>query len=223
MFLSGDIIAEQGGSWIIQFDPKRVDGAAYTMRMGDEAYVSPEGRKNRKPTLHQLAYEQAVEIPTGQFAFLLTREFVRIPHDMIAFINMKNGLKSSGLVNVSGFHVDPGYNGKLVFSVFNAGPKTITVRQNDPAFLIWFARLEGATRKYAREKPGFTKISSDLIARLPEESASFNSLTARVEDLEKKLSWRRTSFIFLAGFLSAAFASLIAGGALEFLKDRFDG
>nr|WP_207209481.1 hypothetical protein [Frigidibacter mobilis] len=177
--------------------------------MGDEAYVSPEGQKDRSPTLRQLNHEEAVEIPAGQFAFLLTREFVTVPHDLIAFINMKNGLKSSGLVNVSGFHVDPGYKGRLVFAVFNAGPKKITVRQNDDAFLIWFARLEGATEKHARKKAGFNKIESELIARVPEESASLNSLTARIERMEKQLSWRRTAIIYIAGIISAVLAGLI--------------
>nr|WP_197020455.1 hypothetical protein [Halomonas sp. HL-48] len=179
--------------------------------MGNEAYVSPEGLKDRRPNLVQLEHEQSVEIPAGQFAFLLTREIVTVPHDLIAFINMKNGLKSSGLVNVSGFHVDPGYKGRLVFAVFNAGPKKITVRQNDAAFLIWFARLEGATESYSRKKKGFMKIESELIARVPEESASLNSLTARIERLETKLYWGRTILISVGGFFSATVAGFLAG------------
>lgn len=213
MFLSGDLLATCGSSWIQPFDPGRVDCAAYSLRMGDEAYVSPDGQKDRRPALLQLRHEEVVEIPAGQFAFLLTREFIMIPHDLIAFINMKNSLKSSGLVNVSGFHVDPGYVGRLVFAVFNAGPKKITVRQNDEAFLIWFARLEGATAKHARQKPGFMKIESELMARVPEESASFNSLTARVEQMETKLSSRRTALIYFAGIVSALIANFITDRA----------
>lgn len=211
MFLSGDMLSEYGKNWIRPFHPNQVDCAAYALRMGDEAYVSPEGHRDKKPALIQLHYEQPIDIPSGQFAFLLTREIVTVPHDMIAFINMKNGLKSSGLVNVSGFHVDPGYQGKLVFSVFNAGPRTITVRQNDEAFLIWFARLENATAKFARNKQGFSKIDSALIARIPEESASFNSLTMRIEAIEKTLSWRKNLIVSVISFASAAAAGLLAG------------
>lgn len=217
MFLSGEMLSKYGSSLIQPFYSHRIDCAAYSLRMGDEAYVSPEGLKDRRPSLLQLEHEQSVEIPAGQFAFLLTRETVTVPNDLIAFINMKNGLKSSGLVNVSGFHVDPGYKGRLVFAVFNAGPKKITVRHNDDAFLIWFARLEGATESYARKKKGFMKIESELIARVPEESASLNSLTARIERLETKLSWRRVVLVYVAGFFSAAVAGFIAGKLLGIL------
>src|SRR6187401_893703 len=37
------------------------------------------------------------EIPTGQFAYLLTKEKVHIPHDTMAFISMRTGFKNSGL------------------------------------------------------------------------------------------------------------------------------
>lgn len=80
---------------------------------------------------------------------------------------MKSGLKNSGLVNVSGFHVDPGYKGKLLFAIFNAGPQTVTVRCDQDAFLIWFARLEGATETYARKKGGFAvAVISGVIASI---------------------------------------------------------
>lgn len=215
MFLSGDWLAEYGGSLVKPFNRAQIDCASYAMRMGDEAYVSVWGSRDRKLTLCQLKHEEAIEIPAGQFAFLLTHEKVTIPHDLLAFINIKNGLKSSGLVNVSGFHVDPGYRGRLVFAVFNAGPKKITVRHNDELFLIWFARLEGATEKYARKKAGFTKLESDFISRIPEESASLNSLTDRIERLESKVSWRRSALIYFAGVLSAVLASMVSNWLVE--------
>ena len=50
-------------------------------------------------------------IPPGQFAFLLTAETVTMPDNAIAFISIKARLKFNGLINISGFHVDPGYRG----------------------------------------------------------------------------------------------------------------
>lgn len=109
MFLSGDILADHGKKWITPFDADLVDGAAYTMRIGDEAFVSPESRDTLKPGLSErLSRGQPIVIPPGQFAYLTTREFITLPHDFLGLINMKSGLKMSGLINVSGFHVDPG-------------------------------------------------------------------------------------------------------------------
>lgn len=211
MFLSGDIIAESGGAWITPFDPERVDCAAYTMRVGDEAFVSPEGRDTRKPGLSQRLNQGApIVIPPGQFAFLPTREFITLPHDMLGFINMKSGLKNSGLVNVSGFHVDPGYKGKLMFAVFNAGPNTVTVRCDQPAFLIWFARLDGATKKYERTKPGYREIDTELMGLIPAETASLNSLNNRIDQLNRRLYYTTTGVAIACSVVGAAIGALIA-------------
>ena len=189
MFLSGDIIAEHGGKWITPFDSERVDCAAYEMRVGDEAFVSPELRDSREPgLLNRMNQGAPVVIPPGQFAFLTTREFVRLPHDFLGFINMKSGLKNSGLVNVSGFHVDPGYKGKLLFAVYNAGPATVTVRCDQAAFLIWFARLDGATEAFARKTAGFREIETKLMGLAPAEVLSPSALNARMNSINARLN-----------------------------------
>jgi dCTP deaminase len=211
MFLSGDLIAELGSEWINPFDPEHVDGAAYTLRIGDEAFVSPEGRDTRKPGLTpRLQRGDPIVIPPGQFAYLTTREFVTLPHDILGFINMKSTLKNSGLVNVSGFHVDPGYKGKLLFAIFNAGPQTITVRCDQDAFLIWFARLDGATEKYSRKKPGFKAIDTTLMGLLPAETASLNSISKRMEQIERRISYALGALKAAGGIAAAAIAGIIA-------------
>ena len=216
MFLSGDIIAKHGGNWITPFDPERVDGAAYTMRIGDEAFVSPESRDTRKPGLvERLSQGEAIVIPPGQFAYLTTREFMTVPHDFLGFINMKSGLKMSGLVNVSGFHVDPGYKGKLLFAVLNAGPQSVTVRCDQPAFLIWFARLDRATTKFARMKGGFASVDTELMGRLPAENASLPSLKAEIDKLDRRVSYALGILTLAGGVAVAAVAGIIAGAVIS--------
>ncbi|KJZ29893.1 dUTP pyrophosphatase [Paracoccus sp. S4493] len=210
MFLSGNIIAKHGGKWITPFDPKRVDCAAYEMRVGDEAFVSPELRDSRKPGLfNRMNQGSPVMIPPGQFAFLTTREFVSLPHDFLGFINMKSGLKNSGLVNVSGFHVDPGYKGKLLFAVYNAGPATVTVRCDQAAFLIWFARLDGATEAFARKKAGFKEIETTLMGLAPAELLSLRALNARMDKIDSRLGLQSALFGVLVTILTGIVAGLI--------------
>ena len=47
-------------------------------------------------------------------AMLITEEQVNVPLDAMAFISMKAGKKLGGLINISGFHVDPGFNPSVV-------------------------------------------------------------------------------------------------------------
>ncbi len=188
MFLSGAWLKKNGKSLVTPFNVDQIDCSAYTMRIGAEAYVSPDSSVGREPSVLQLQHTQEISIPPGQFAFLISRERVNVPIDLMAFINLRTKLKSRGLINVSGFHVDPGYSGQLIFSVFNAGIKTVILRENDKALLIWFARLEMPDAEFSKTTPGYNKIESDLIAQLPPAGSSIGSVSARLNRVEAELS-----------------------------------
>jgi dCTP deaminase len=132
-----------------------------------------------------LQRDERFEIPPGQFAFLLTDEILTVPNDVMALINVKSSIKLRGLINVSGFHVDPGYSGRLVISVFNAGPVPIVLSAGDPCFLIWFADLDGDPTYYYK-KPGFNKINSDLISRVPSRNTSLLTVSRDLALLKNK-------------------------------------
>lgn len=123
------------------YNPTRIKQAAYELSLGDEAFRT-DGEKRKPEILDDK--NKTIEINAGQFALLLSKEKVTIPNDKLAFISIKAGEKLKGLVNVSGFHVDPGFSGQLLFSVYNAGPSTITLKRGEPYFLIWFTELKSA-------------------------------------------------------------------------------
>lgn len=136
MFWSGETLHERLMQLIDPFTPDRVDCAAYTLSIGDEIYVSPNEQASDPTTVtvRKLEPGDAFTIPPGQFAFLLTEEVVSVPADALAFISIRAKSKFRGLVNVSGFHVDPGYQGQLTFAVFNAGPVPIHLKRGQPIF-----------------------------------------------------------------------------------------
>jgi len=88
-----------------------------------------------------------------------------MPENLLGFITVRFRYKSKGLVNISGFHVDPGFKGHLVFSVYNTGPATVTLRCGDPVFSIFFAEIHPETRyegDYSEQK----SIPIDIIETL---------------------------------------------------------
>ncbi|HSZ85826.1 MAG TPA: hypothetical protein VK787_07330 [Puia sp.] len=124
---------------VIDPDQNRVVCGAYELSLGNEIFRT-DSKDKKKEFLTQL--KEQVTINPGQFALLLTLETVTVPTDKIAFISIKAGIKLKGLINVSGFHVDPGFKGNLVYSVYNAGSSPISLLKGEPCFLIWFADLE---------------------------------------------------------------------------------
>lgn len=191
MFWSGETLRERLAPLIDPFAPERVDCAAYTLAVGPEVYVSPSDQTADPTTVtfRRLAPGDAFTIPPGQFAFLLTEEIVSVPADALAFISIRAKTKFRGLVNVSGFHVDPGYRGQLTFAVFNAGPVPIHLKRGQPIFLIWYASLDRETvvKKDSAVRMG---IDPDLITGVAGELQSFASLATRIKVTDKALGDR---------------------------------
>ncbi|WP_183560897.1 dCTP deaminase domain-containing protein [Mucilaginibacter sp. SP1R1] len=146
---------------ITPFELSAVKNGAYELTLGDEVFQtnsSPRG-------VTKLTDHDEIYIEPGHFALLLTAETVKIPKDKIAFISIKASIKFKGLVNVSGFHVDPGFEGKLLFSVYNAGSYNIILSRGSKYFPIWFAELDGE-QEYNGVHEAQNRIPDDPIAAL---------------------------------------------------------
>jgi len=103
---------------------------------------------------------------------------VTVPNTALAFISVRATRKFRGLANVSGFHVDPGYSGRLVFSVFNAGPGSVHLARGDDCFLIWYADLDRTT-VLAKTVGGFEDIPTKLINPIAGEIQSLAGLLSK--------------------------------------------
>ena len=187
-FWSGETLTARLGELIEPFDREQIDCAAYRLHIGPEVYVSPASDANdaKIQTKVQLADGESFALPSGQFAFLLTEERVTVPSTALAFISIRATIKFRGLVNVSGFHVDPGYHGRLVFSVFNAGPAPVHLARGDDCFLIWYADLDRETA-FAKTAPGFDNIPTRLINPIAGEIQSFAGLLSKIKANEKRM------------------------------------
>jgi len=204
------------------FDSNRIEDAKYMLSVGDEVYVSEE---EGKKTAQKLKEGESFAIDPGQFAFVLTEETVHIPFGVLGFISIRATIKFLGLVNISGFHVDPGYEGKLVFSVFNAGPTRIQLKRGDIIFSIWVADLSAPI---ARTKmiAGYKDIPSKLVTPISGKFTTAYQLEKEVdilkEDIAKLKAFRLQALVFLALATPIILAaiSFIARDVYQYVKDR---
>jgi len=190
MFWGGERLRSELGPLISDYSPDRLDRASYRLRVGPEVYVSPTGEPDdpRNKPKTQLTEGQGFTIPAGQFGFVLTEETVRVPVEAIAFISIRAGYKFRGLVNVSGFHVDPNYEGRLIFAVFNAGPGPVHLSRGEECFLIWYADLDQPSQ--VEKRRGYDNIPSELTGRIAGGLQSFAGLLAKINENDKKLGDR---------------------------------
>lgn len=204
--LKGDIISP--------FSPDHVKHSAYELSIGDGFYTTDlDGKRN-------LYKNEQFEIKPGQFAMLETKETINIPNMILGLISIKASIKFRGLINVSGFHVDPGYKGKLVFSVYNAGTQIITLEAGKPMFLLWFAELIGQTEDVyiGNSNQG---ITSDMVDKIKGRIASPASLDERLTKLEQRFKTGAWLSIFIGGLIITFLGAIISGIIPHFIEKIF--
>lgn len=162
---------------------------SYELTLGDEVYLT-NSDTGKKEILD--GNNSEVHIDPGQFALLITKEKVTVPKDKIAFISLKFGIKVKGLINISGFHVDSGFTGKLVYSVYNSGTRTVILKKGEPYFPIWFCEMGGDIGEgivpYDGDHQNQDCIRTEYIENLKGELWNPIKLADRISETEKKLS-----------------------------------
>ena len=227
-FWSGNKISNNQ-SVIVGFREAQIDVNAYNLRMGGDYYVTGNATEEGKFDTKLIDNEQFI-IPAGHSAYLISEETLKIPNDVMAFISMRTGTKFKGLINVSGFHVDPGYEGQLIYAVYNAGPSDICIRKGEEIFKIWFADLdESAGENYIYTKGSKASISNELIeSGINNKIYSLQSFAKELEEFKKELNKREyvlnnLSFIWTAIVMGVVggIALVIAMGIFGFMVEIF--
>lgn len=214
MFLSGNTLQERLGEFIDVGDgsPVKVDCAAIELTVGDEIYVTPSDDKASRVKILLEEKKPQFEIPRGQFALITTKEIVKVPSGYLALISFKAKYKFKGLINVSGFHVDPGWNGQLTFSVFNAGPGNVVLEKGDEFALIWYAELDqDSAEKYRKNISEPVKgLDSKKVTDMTGEVYSPFKLKSELDELKKEVLTLESKIVNrYAAVLFAVFSAFV--------------
>ena len=184
MFLSSALIRAECDKGLISpatFKPENVKQASYDLRLGSESYVVG----NDVPALLTTDKQRYLTIAPGQFALLTTAEELVMPDYLLAFITLRNSFKMQGLINVSGFHVDPTHKGILVFAVNNIGPSEIRLRLFEATFTIFFSQVQGEVEGV--RLPVGNELPLQYIQLLGGSSITLAKLQKELEDLKTKM------------------------------------
>jgi|ERR1700722_13359384 dCTP deaminase len=164
------------------FNPKRRTQGAYELALSKKVLITPDGSTGN------ILSPDSIRIPPGQFALLYSDEWVNIPRSVIAFISLKGRIKFKGLINISGFQVDPGFSGQLKFSVYNASSEDVYLNYGEPCFLIWFADLDHETDdEYKGEHKDQKTFTTDDRERMSEPRHSSENLHKRLKEMEDRV------------------------------------
>jgi dCTP deaminase len=144
------------------FDETLLGPATYDLRVGRRVLRSL--KKEGESPLLNLEQERVLQIGTGEFVEIMTMEKVRLSKKLCGRMGIRSYFTRKGLVSFVGPQVDPGFEGSLVISLFNTGPRPIVVKYGEPFCTIEFHELSTPCEKpYSGPYQGQDDFPSDNI------------------------------------------------------------
>lgn len=203
-FLGERELKSRAGNIISDYNVDSIKSNHYELTLGQSYCSTTTNSKVLQATDNQIIIEP------GEFYFLESFESLKIPSDLMAFISIKSKVKFKGLINISGFHVDPNFQGKLVFSVLNVGTSPINLTTREPLFQIWFADLTSSTNYHGYHQD-LAGVNGDFLNKymISNNNAYPADLQKQINKLETKLSNVLLAGTILIPLVSAALFFLL--------------
>ncbi|MCI7354438.1 MAG: dCTP deaminase [[Actinobacillus] rossii] len=108
----------------------------------------------------------------GELALATTMESVKLPANIIGWLDGRSSLARLGLmVHVTAHRIDPGWEGKIVLEFYNSGKLPLALRPNMIIGALSFEILSGhAARPYnARQDAKYKNQQSAIASRINQE------------------------------------------------------
>lgn len=80
-------------------------------------------------------------LKAGHTVTVTTKEHIGLPRDYVGRIGVAARLGSVGILAAHAFQIEPGFEGRLSFALFNAGKPPFRLRAGDPVIGLEIARL----------------------------------------------------------------------------------
>lgn len=139
----GEVILIQGLDRDQLLSPNNTN-VSYDLRVGGEY------RDHRDVSGKPLSEDGVIKLLPGAAVIVETEEFIHFPISAFGHVVPRVSLLQKGISNTS-LKVDPGYNGRLLITVFNLGKKTIQLRRGEPFCALYVLQVLEGARPY--DKP----------------------------------------------------------------------
>ncbi len=158
-----------------------LEASSYDIRVGAKGILGGEGK--------EIALEEeAMELTPGAYGGVISLERLILPKDVCARIGSKRALSYDGVILLTGSLVDPGYEGHLLFGLYNASQRRVLIRQGRKICNIVFEKLPQAPDRQAPSDPdlrtgNFPDAFIDRMANM--EVLPWMQISERVKQIEQ--------------------------------------
>lgn len=125
-------------------------GSSFAFPLANDRLVSRRGKVYNAvdPTMpadvsaRELLPDQTFYIEPKEFVLATTKEYIKLPGDLTAFVEGRSSIGRMGLFVQNAGWVDPGFEGEITLELFNASDNTIKLIEGMRIAQLVFARLD---------------------------------------------------------------------------------
>lgn len=147
MFLSDTEIREMienGRLEISPFSQSQIQSASIDLTLGNVFSKITTGQNEiilpNRPPKYKMIPTNMYLLDPGEFILATTQEYLRLPDDVIAFIEGRSSYGRLGLFVQNAGWIDPGFEGELTLQLYNANKASIAVEAGMRLGKIVFAK-----------------------------------------------------------------------------------
>ncbi|MGN6148714.1 MAG: dCTP deaminase domain-containing protein [Rhizomicrobium sp.] len=183
--------AVENGSFIVGGDLNSVESVKYDFHLGDRVLKAEFGQ----PKAISAIPEEERYIAPGETVFVLTKERLNLPRNMIATLIPKRKMAHGGISVLGGLSVDPEYKGVLVVGMHNFSSTRYQLRPGRKLIAAMFHVLrDDELSDYSVAPPeeinDFPDDLVDLISKY--QPADLNGLQEQLNDTRRELAALKT-------------------------------
>lgn len=135
---------------------EQIQPASVDVRLGthflkiDENSI--EGLSLDKPAKYVELESQEIIIPPLTFLLATTKEYIKLPNNLTAFVEGRSSIGRLGLFIQNAGWVDPGFEGEITLELFNANRLPIRLQSGRRIAQLVFAQMDEAAEEPYRGK-----------------------------------------------------------------------
>lgn len=193
------------GDIVIWDFSNELEPASYDLRIGKEGMIE-QGTVN-------IEEKKYIKIPRGAIIVIYPLEKIKLSTRVAARYGLRSHFARKGLVLLSGPQIDPGFNGTLAVTLFNAGTSEVVLSYMEKFATIEFSLLNTpASKGYTGPYQGQTRITSEEIELITKEYKNFSEIEDQITEIRKDLD-NIKNFVYVVLF------GIIVGSAIVILQE----
>ncbi len=111
---------------------QQIQPASVDLRLG-EGFLVPDHYETefidvKEPPSYTKVRRKVITLPPQSFVLATTKEYIKIPADLTAFVEGRSSVGRLGLFIQNAGWVDPGFEGRITLELFNANSVPIKLR-----------------------------------------------------------------------------------------------